>query len=123
MGLGDLRFARPIRWILALLDEDVVDFDYHGVRRRTCYVGASHFGSGPAEIASASDYSTQLREMGVMIDPKERADEIRNQAQSLAEAHGGTAVVEDDLLEEVTFLVEWPTAFAGEFSRGYLDLP
>lgn len=122
-GWGDLRFARPIRWILALLDEDVVDFDYHGVRSGRVTWGHRTLAPGPAEIASASDYSTQLREMGVMIDPKERADEIRNQAQSLAEAHGGTAVVEDDLLEEVTFLVEWPTAFAGEFSRGYLDLP
>lgn len=122
-GWGELCFVRPIRWILALLGKEVVDFEYHGMSSGRVTWGHRTLAPGPVEIVSSSEYPARLREIGVMLDPQERASTIMSQAQSLAAECGGTPVVEEGLLEEVTFLVEWPTAFAGRFSSDYLALP
>jgi len=122
-GSHDFRFARPIRWILALLGGEVVAFDTHAVSSGRATSGHRTLAPGAHEIGSAEEYLPRLRELGVMADPEERAESIRRQADGLASSVGGRAVIDPELLEEVTFLVEWPTAFVGGFAEDYLDLP
>ncbi len=122
-GSHDFRFARPIRWILALLGTEVVAFDTHAVSSGRITWGHRTLAPGAHEIGSAEEYLPRLRELGVMADPEERAESIRRQADDLASSVGGRAVIDPELLEEVTFLVEWPRAFVGEFAREYLALP
>ena len=122
-GSHDFRFARPIRWILALLGEEVIAFDTHAVSSGRTTYGHRTLAPGARQILSAEEYLPRLRELGVMTDPEERAESIREQAKSLASSIGGQAVIDPELLEEVTFLVEWPRAFVGRFAQEYLDLP
>lgn len=122
-GSHDFRFARPIRWILALLGTEVIDFDTHAVSSDRTTWGHRTLAPGAHEIESAEGYLSRLRELGVMADPEERAKRIREQAESLTSSIGGQAVIDPELLEEVTFLVEWPTPFVGRFASDYLDLP
>ncbi|MGI6130404.1 MAG: glycine--tRNA ligase subunit beta [Bacillota bacterium] len=122
-GSHDFRFARPIRWILALLGTDVIDFHTHAVSSGRATWGHRTLAPGAHEIESAEEYLLRLRELGVMADPQERAKSIREQAESLTSSIGGQAVIDPELLEEVTFLVEWPRAFVGRFASDYLDLP
>lgn len=122
-GSRDFRFARPIRWITAMLGEEVIDFDTHAVSSGRTTWGHRTLAPGAHEIGSAEDCLHRLRELGVMADPGERARRIREQAESLAAAIGGRAVIDPELLEEITFLVEWPTAFAGSFAPDCLDMP
>ncbi|MEA4882093.1 MAG: glycine--tRNA ligase subunit beta [Clostridia bacterium] len=122
-GSHDYRYVRPIRWILALHGGDIANFQWHDIRSGRTTMGHRTLAPGLCEIRSASEYCDRLREIGVMLDPEARTDSIREQANVLALAHGGKAIIDPELLEEVTFLVEWPTAFVGAFSREYLDLP
>lgn len=122
-GSHDFRFARPIRWILALLGTEIVAFDTHAVSSGRTTWGHRTLAPGAHEIGSAEEYLPRLRELGVMADPEERAESIRRQADGLASSVGGRAVIDPELLEEVTFLVEWPRAFVGRFADDYLDLP
>lgn len=122
-GSHDFRFARPIRWILALLGTEVIAFDTHAVSSGRMTWGHRTLAPGAYEIESAEEYLPRLHELGVMADPEERAESIRRQADGLASSIGGRAVIDPELLEEVTFLVEWPRAFVGRFAEDYLDLP
>ena len=122
-GSHDFRFARPIRWILALLGTEVIAFDTHAVSSGRMTWGHRTLAPGAYEIRSAEEYLPRLHELGVMADPEERAESIRRQADGLASSIGGQAVIDPELLEEVTFLVEWPRAFVGRFAEDYLDLP
>ncbi|HNU94298.1 MAG TPA: glycine--tRNA ligase subunit beta [Bacillota bacterium] len=122
-GSHDFRFARPIRWILALLGTEVIAFDTHAVSSGRMTWGHRTLAPGAYEIESAEEYLPRLHELGVMADPEERAESIRRQADGLASSIGGQAVIDPELLEEVTFLVEWPRAFVGRFAEDYLDLP
>jgi len=122
-GSHDFRFARPIRWILALLGTEIIAFDTYAVSSGRITWGHRTLAPGSHEIGSAEEYLPRLRELGVMADPEERAEIIRRQADDLASSIGGRAVIDPELLEEVTFLVEWPRAFVGKFAREYLALP
>jgi len=124
MRWGDLDFSfiRPIRWLVALLDEAVIDFELAG-----CVAGRLSHGhrvlGAPVELASASEYFDRLREVFVIADPAERRETIRGQVRDLAAAAGGRVPEDPDLLEEVANLVEYPTAVAGRIDAAYLSLP
>lgn len=78
---------------------------------------------GAVEIPNADDYEKILREHFVLVDQDERREIIRRQVTDLAEAEGGHAEIDEDLLEEVNYLVEWPTALCGKFEEKFLGLP
>jgi len=122
MRWGDLDFAfiRPIRWLVALLDEVVIDFELAGCRSGRLSQGHRVLG-GPVELASAAAYFDRLREAFVIADPGERKNSIL--AQIRAAAAGGRVLEDPELLEEVTNLVEYPTALAGRIEAEYLSLP
>ncbi|HHV62023.1 MAG TPA: glycine--tRNA ligase subunit beta [Firmicutes bacterium] len=123
-GDREFRFVRPIRWILALWGDDLVEFDVDGiVSGRTTFGHRFFAGDGPVLVESAEDYIPRLREGFCIVDQDERMRSIRDQVDGLAAQKGGRALVDDELLSEVTHLVEYPTAFLGSFDPRYLSLP
>ncbi len=123
-GAHMLRFARPIRWLLCLLGDRRVPFEVEGMATTTETYGHRTLSSGaPIPVLTARDYVAVCREAGVMADPNARRAEIRRQVDAVAQGLGGRASDHDGLLEEVTWLVEWPTAFDGRFDPAFLELP
>lgn len=122
-GDHDYRFARPIRWILALFGDDVVDFAYHDIVSGRVTYGHRTLAPGAIEVPSAQDLARALEASGVMYDQAKRAELIASGARELAAGIGGVPVIDAELLDEVVNLVEWPKPFVGSFDAGYLELP
>ena len=116
-------FSRPIRWLVALLDEVVVPFEYAGVRSGRVSRGIRPQGSPELVIERASDYERVMAGAGIMLDVAARQAAILEQAKALAAEVGGEVPQDADLLEEVANLVEYPLAIRGAFEREYLRLP
>ena len=119
----DFRFVRPIRWLVALLDNKIIPIEITGVKSGRNTIGHRFLSKGEVEIASAGDYEKVLREHFVLVDQDERRTMIRQQVEELAQKEGGIAEIDEDLLEEVVYLVEYPTALCGHFDDKFLTLP
>jgi glycyl-tRNA synthetase beta chain len=117
------RFARPVRWLVALLGADVLPLEVFGVAAGRRSRGHRILAPGWFEIASPADYAGALRERAVLVDPDERRGAVATTLEAAARALGGRAIPDPGLLEEVTHLVEWPEAVAGHFDEKYLRLP
>ncbi len=122
-GGKDLRFARPIRWILSLLDEEVLDFDFEGIEVSNKTRGHRFLGSSNITIDNIESYPQVLKDNFVLIDGEERKDLIKYGAERLAREVGGNLFYDEDLLDEVTNLVEYPTPIRGRIKEEYLSLP
>lgn len=122
-GTGAMRFARPIRWILALLGEEVVPMEIGGITSGRRSRGHRFLAPEEFEVPRADALLEKLRAAYVMVDPEERRQSIREQGDRLAREVRGTVPWEPSLLDENTWLVEWPTALLGSFSPDYLSLP
>ncbi|MCL6577143.1 glycine--tRNA ligase subunit beta [Kyrpidia sp.] len=122
-GTRDVRFARPIRWLVALYGEEVVPAEVAGVKTGRISRGHRTLHPGPVEIPGAEAYVDMLDAAFVMVDVARRKEVIVDQVRRAAEEIGGQAVIDEELLEEVVHLVEWPTAFAGAFDRDFLQVP
>jgi len=122
-GHKELRFARPIRWLVALFGEDVINFELEGLVAGRETLGHRFLSQGPIAINSPAEYLNKLREGYVIADHEERRSIIWQQVQDLAGEEGGTVEPDEGLLEEVTFLLEYPTALCGKFEDHYLELP
>lgn len=122
-GDRDYRFGRPIRWILALLGDDVVEFSYHDLTSGRTTYGHRTLAPAPVEVASSRALAEVLEASYVMYDQTRRSERIAAGAHELAADIGGVPVIDDRLLDEVVNLVEWPTPFVGSFDPGYLALP
>ena len=123
-GAHSLAYARPLRWLVALLDEDVVPFSVGPVTsgRETC--GHRIHGPGPFSLASASAYLTVMAgQCAVTVDPAARREVIVKGGNELAAAAGGRVLWRDGLLEEVQGLVEHPVPLLGDFDPAYLEVP
>lgn len=118
-----IAFSRPIRWFVALLGEGAVLFSYAGAASGRVTRGTRPLQSPAIEVDSPQDYFDRLGEMGVIVDRDARREAIREQVEALAASAGGTVLDDSGLLEEVTNLVEQPTALLGTFSEEYLELP
>jgi glycyl-tRNA synthetase len=115
-------FSRPIRWLLALLDGQVVPFSYANYQsgretRGLRFVSPEHF-----DVASAEDYFSKMAAQGIILDPVARKAAVLEQANQIAAEVGGQIPEDAALLDEVTGLVEAPTAFLGTFDASYLDV-
>ena len=122
-GYNEVRYARPIRWIVALNDDKVIDFNIENIKSGRISRGHRFLGSDNIEIARAQDYLAKMEENYVIVDPKRREDMILEQIHELEKSVDGTAQIDEDLLEEVVFLVEYPTALMGNFDPSYLIMP
>jgi len=116
-------FSRPIRWLLALLGEAVVHCTYAGLASDRLTRGPRPAGSPALALATASDYVSTLASYGIIVDPAARAVEILRQARACAAVVAGTIPDDAALLDEVTHLIEVPTALRGAFEQRYLTLP
>lgn len=119
----DYKFIRPLRWLVGLYGEEVVDFEVATVRSGRTSRGHRFLSEGDFDIPSADDYVEACRKEFVIVDQDERCSMIREQIAEVAEANGGKAEINEDLLEEVLYLVEYPTALCGRFDEKYLKLP
>ena len=125
MHWGDLeeRFVRPVRWLVALFGQDVVPVTFANVTSTNVSRGHRFLGESELTIAEPKDYLDTLTKNFIMIDQDVRRETIRKQLTELAATKGATVVWDEDLLDEVTFLVEYPTALCGTFDESYLALP
>jgi glycyl-tRNA synthetase beta chain len=119
----DVRFARPIRWLAALYRDQPVTFEVAGVASGTTSRGHRFLHPGPVELASAEGYEQALEAAFVIADHGRRKDLIAQQARAAAATVGGGPRIAPALLEEVAFLVEYPTCLVGSFPERHLALP
>jgi tetrameric-type glycyl-tRNA synthetase beta subunit len=122
---GNLQFARPIRWIVALLGEDVINFNVGRVRSDRFTFGHRLLSAGAIRLEDASPdgFRESLGKAGVIVDHEERRLLIRKQVTHALESEGCPVHIDEELLDTVTFLVEMPRAVVGTFSETYLSLP
>ncbi|UVI32151.1 glycine--tRNA ligase subunit beta [Paenibacillus spongiae] len=121
-GSHELRFVRPIRWLVALFGDDVIPLEITDVVSGKQSRGHRFLGSD-TEIASPSLYEERLREQNVIVDVTERERQIVEQINGLAAEKGWHIAVKEDLLEEVLFLVEYPSVLFGTFDPSFLNIP
>ena len=125
MRWGDLefKFIRPLRWIVALYGEEVIPFDVANVHSGRISRGHRVLSQGEFLIDSADNYVAACEKNFVIVDQNQRRAMIIAQIESVAKERGGKAEISEELLEEVLYLVEYPTALSGEFEIKYLNLP
>lgn len=121
-GNYDFEYIRPIHWLVALLDDAVVPFSILDVQTGRETRGHRFLGQN-VTLATADDYEKDLKEVYVIVNTEERKDIIRQQIHTLAVENDWQVDLDEDLLEEVNNLVEYPTSFYGKFDPKYLDIP
>lgn len=119
----DLRFVRPIHWILALFGGEVVPFTLHGIKSGQYSRGHRFMSPGVFLVQDFASYREQTERNFILIDPEERRRRIREDAEALAKERGGRVLDDPELLETVADLVEHPFPLLGTFDRAYLALP
>ena len=122
-GAGTTRFSRPVRWIVALLGQEVIPCAFAGVPGGRETIGHRTLHPGRHVVPSAERYEPALRAARVMLDPDERRRRVAAGVRRAARDAGGRPILDADLLDETVQLVEWPTMFAGRFDAGFLALP
>lgn len=121
-GAGSFRFARPIRWLVALYNDQVIPFELANVQTSNVTRGHRFLGEETI-ISNPLEYEAALLEQCVVVDPVKREDMIQEQMKQMEEKAGFEIIVSATLLQEVRNLVEYPTAFYGSFDEDYLQLP
>ena len=122
-GNLDAKFVRPVRWLVALLDEEVIPVEFATVKSGNVTRGHRFLGADEISIKNAASYIDTLKENFVMVDQDARRELISKQLHDIAASKNASIVWDDDLLEEINYLVEWPTALCGGFEESYLALP
>ncbi len=122
-GGKNLKFARPIRWIVSLLDDKVIPFDLEGIRVSNITRGHRFLGSGEILVDNVSNYVPLLKKNYVIVDQNERREIIKYGSEKLVREKGGTIQKDEDLLDEITNIVEYPTPIIGRIKEDYLSLP
>ena len=121
-GKGSPRFIRPIRWLVALLDGEVLPFEIAGVRSGRETSGHRRLGPGPHALRASDDYVRVLRENAVILSSDERSRKIVSEAEALLPP-GRRLRRNERLLETLVYETEFPTALLGSFEESYLSLP
>ncbi|MEA2013945.1 MAG: glycine--tRNA ligase subunit beta [Thermodesulfobacteriota bacterium] len=119
----DIRFPRPIHWILALFGDVIVPFSIENITSGNTSRGHRFMAPEPFAIEGFEDYLKKAEERFIIVDPNKRKKIIQDEARKAAEAVSGSVLENGDLLEEVSFLVEYPSVVCGNFDREYLALP
>lgn len=122
-GSRRVEFVRPVHWLVMLYGGEIVDCEILEQKSGRYTQGHRFHAAGELAIAKPEDYASVLRSHFVEPCFKVRRDKIVAQVEKLAEGLGGTAVIERELLDEVTALVEWPVALAGQFEERFLQVP
>ncbi|MDH5393220.1 MAG: glycine--tRNA ligase subunit beta [Gammaproteobacteria bacterium] len=123
-GDSDIEFVRPVHWLLVMHGSQVFDVSVLGQQAGNKTYGHRFHHPGSIELNNADDYLSILKDKGyVIVDPAERRAMIKEQAIKAAAELGGFALIDDELLNEVSSLVEWPVAVAGDFNAQFLEVP
>jgi glycyl-tRNA synthetase beta chain len=118
----EMRYVRPIKWLVALFGSEVIPFEIAGVQTGKVTRGHRFLG-GEAEISNPEEYEETLLGQYVVADAQKRKNAILSQLERIEEENGWTIPVDEDLLEEVNNLVEYPTALYGRFEEEFLEIP
>lgn len=123
-GASRTAFSRPVHWLVALYGTDIVPAAALELTSDRTTFGHRIHCEAPIELANADEYETVLEQKGYVIaDAARRSAIIRKQVEAEAQQTGGHAVIDDDLLQEVSGLVEWPVALTGSFDERFLEVP
>lgn len=122
-GDREIEFVRPVHWIVFLLGKDVIDAEILGIRTGRESRGHRFHHPETIHLSKPTDYASKLKKAYVLVDQQERRATIIEQAKASAASIGGQVVIDQDLLDEVTNLVEWPIAVDGCFGAEFLEVP
>lgn len=122
-GDNDYQFVRPVQWLLMLHGSDVIDAEIMGHKAGNISRGHRFHAPADIEIAQAADYADRLKAAYVDASFAARQEKIKADVEAKAAELGGVAVIDPELLDEVTALVEWPVVIAGNFEERFLDVP
>jgi len=119
----DVRFARPMHWIVALFDGVVVPFTFGAVKSGSASRGHRFMANDVFPVRDFAHYLDECERHFVIPDPEKRKEIIRREVEQAARAAGGSVLPDEELLEQVTFLVEYPSVVCGSFPRDFLQVP
>ena len=122
-GSSRIEFVRPVQWLIMLFGNDVVNGEVLGLSAGNTSRGHRFHANKKITISSPAQYQQAMRDAFVIVDYNERKESIRAQVKAKGEEVGGIANIDEDLLDEVTGLNEWPTALAGNFDEDFLRVP
>ncbi|WP_243370541.1 glycine--tRNA ligase subunit beta [Geotalea sp. SG265] len=122
-GDQDVRFARPMHWIVALFDGTVVPFVFGNIQSGSMSRGHRFMANAPFPVRDFGHYLEECERHFVIPDPEKRKEIIRREIERVAKAAGGNVLPDEGLLEQVTYLVEYPSAVHGTFSADFLAVP
>ncbi|WP_235040927.1 glycine--tRNA ligase subunit beta [Vreelandella profundi] len=122
-GASRIEFSRPVHWLLALYGNDVVAAEVLGLQASRTTFGHRFHAPDAIQLAHADDYVASLENAYVLVDRAQRRERIREQVLAEAEVQEANAVIDEDLLIEVSGLVEWPVALTGSFDERFLEVP
>jgi len=122
-GSSRIEFVRPVQWLIMLFGNEVVKGEVLGLTAGNTSRGHRFHANKEITISAPTDYQQALRDAFVIVDYNERKELIRGQVAAKGIEMGGIAVIDEDLLDEVTGLNEWPTALAGNFDEDFLRVP
>ena len=123
-GNHNIEFVRPIKWTLILLGNKPLNCKILGIESGTCSYGHRYHYPDALEIKKPSEYIDTLKNKGyVIVDYDERLSLIKTQISKIAKSNKGNVIIDSELLDEVTSLVEWPVSFLGNFEQEFLKLP
>lgn len=122
-GNLEFKFIRPLRWIVALFGDEIIPFEVANVLSGKISRGHRVLSRGEFTVDSADNYVDACEKNFVIVDQNQRRAMITAQIEAVAKERGGKAEISEELLEEVLYLVEYPTALSGEFEIKYLNLP
>ncbi len=122
-GAGEQFFVRPVRWVVALLDGDVVPMTIKGAASGRTSAGHRFHGKADVDVPSANAYFDALKKEHVVAEPAERRTKIESELSKLAAGLGGTVEADPDLLARLVYLCEYPTVLSGAIAGEYLELP
>jgi len=120
----DAQFVRPVHWLVLLFGKEVIDAEILSVKSGNITYGHRFHHPAAIKLKVAMDYKSKLLDKGkVIVDFSERRQQIVNQVNEIAKQNKANAVMDEDLLDEVTSMVEWPVAILGNFEKRFLDVP
>lgn len=123
-GDGSIEFVRPVHWSVLLYGDEVIDAEILGTKAGNLTLGHRFHAPEAIRIRTPSEYAGLLHRRGwVIADFERRRENIRSQVEEAARSQGAVALIDEELLNEITALVEWPVALCGSFDRRFLELP
>jgi glycyl-tRNA synthetase beta chain len=122
-GNGNIRFVRPIRWLLALLDKEAISFEIDGIKSSNLTKGHRFLSPASFQVREIASYRKLLNNNYVLVDPDDRKKIITEKSSTLLSPFGEKVIRDDELLDTVVNLVEYPVPVLASFPQEYLSLP